>query len=144
MSYKREIGLLTCIALLLVFSKTQCHAMENQNPSKEIPVLYSSYVDATRVSLNAIGGKCISISANAKAKTTANKISLTIELQKKNSNCWSTIKTWKKTEVNTYICMFSKQDDLSKKGTYRVKLIAKVYKNSSCETVTGYSGCVSV
>ena len=136
--YVKKMSCLLCLLLMMNTFSIPCNAMEIQTVVEEIPVLGSEYFNTANVSLG-ISGKQASIIANVRSKTLVDQITMTVELQKKNNDSWSTVKTWKKSNENRLVSSLAKQYDLTKKGKYRVKLAGKIYKNNSCEKVTIYS-----
>lgn len=75
------------------------------------------------------------------ANTSVNKCSMTLKLQKKSGNSWSTIKQWSGSKnSNSYSIS---QSVSASKGTYRAVAVSTVRTSNSSETVTNYSKTVS-
>ena len=75
------------------------------------------------------------------ANTSVNKCSMTLKLQKKSGNSWSTIKQWSGSKNSSSYSI--SQSVSASKGTYRAVAVSTVRTSNSSETVTNYSKTVS-
>ena len=124
----------TCLMLMMVislFSAFSVNAVDIDAPVDE--EIIDEYAYTVSVSAN------LSIYANSYVT----KIALTQYLQKKVNGSWTNIKTWSKT-VNTYVISYTNTKSSLSSGTYRTRTVAKVYKNSSYETVSSNSSTVQI
>lgn len=80
-------------------------------------------------------GTTASVSANVKVASSIEKVSIKIELQKKDGAAYKTIKTWSSTTSSSYASM-RKTAVVSSKATYRVKTTFTLYNTSGRETIT--------
>lgn len=80
-------------------------------------------------------GTVASVSANVKAASSINKITIKMELQKKSGSSYGTVKTWSST-TNSSSASLRKTAVVSSKATYRVKTTFTLYSSSGKETIT--------
>lgn len=136
---------LICLFLTVMFSvciATSAYALDVDkaiDEKIELQYVYTNYV----TSMLNISSKTATCKSNVSGiPGTVTKITITQELQKKSGSTWTSIRGRGKTVYTSgtsFVQTYSSLDS----GTYRVKTIAKVYSDTSYETVTAYSSTVS-
>ena len=135
----------TCLMLMMVislFSAFSVNAVDIVAPVDE--EIIDEYAYTVSVSANlSINSNTATCRSTVYANSYVTKIALTQYLQKKVNGSWTNIKTWSKT-VNTYVISYTNTKSSLSSGTYRTRTVAKVYKNSSYETVSSNSSTVQI
>lgn len=77
----------------------------------------------------------VTASSSAHGNSSITRITIKMELQKKNGSSYSTVKTWSST-TNSSSASMRKTAVVSSKATYRVKTIFTLYSSNGKETIT--------
>jgi hypothetical protein len=81
--------------------------------------------------------------ADVIGKTGTTNVSITISLQRRESNgSFTTVKTWAAESVNKDMLYVSKSNSVVRGESYRTHVTAKVTRSGTTETVTSTSGAV--
>lgn len=131
---KRIIALIILINLAIGISTISFADTEKARETNKMARFTNT--ESVTVALAVKSGKAV-CRTDVSGKAGTSKITITMNLQKKNNGSWNTIRTWSGTKKSRY-CSLSKSENVGR-GTYRVKSVVVVYKGSSKETITKYS-----
>lgn len=128
-------ALVCCSHIML----TTAYAIETDTDDYAPIVPCNTYVSYSSCSLKLSNNSFVAYGV-VNAIASVNKCSMTLKLQKKSGNSWSTIKQWSGSKNSSSYSI--SQSVSASKGTYRAVAVSTVRTSNSSETVTNYSKTV--
>lgn len=140
--FKRIMSLMLTVIVYAMLPFTTVFAEEYDRPIDDVIIEEYAYTRSatSSISISSKNATCSCYVDGISGKAT--KITVTLELQKKNGTSWNSIYARGKT-VNGRTASYSYTYNSLSKGTYRTKVTAKVYSSKKYETVTTYSSSLS-
>lgn len=146
--FKKRIGLVLCLALLLVpiMGATDNAAViassgNNFTTQGNAIVPLAAYTRSTYTNLAIVSGTATCVASLTGFSGITTQVDITMYLEKRYLFIWMTDTSWSQT-FYSYSGSMSEQHSVSS-GTYRVKAVYVAYSGSNSETITGYSDTIT-